>query len=260
MALLEIENLNVSFDGIRALQGVDLAVEQGQLFSLVGPNGAGKTTVFNCLGRIYRQDEGTLRFKGREISGLKPHQVPGIGIGRTFQHSELFDGLTTLENILLGRHRHLHTGLFGSLFFAPHVRRAEIEARRAAEDVIELLELEAVRHHRVGDLPYGLRKRIDLGRALALQPELLLLDEPAAGMNAEETEELAWWIDEIRTGLGVTVLLVEHDMRLVMDLSDRVCVLDHGQVIAQGRPDEVQQHPDVIAAYLGGGEHAAQSR
>ncbi|MBI2502094.1 MAG: ABC transporter ATP-binding protein [Candidatus Latescibacteria bacterium] len=256
MALLAVENLSVSFDGIRALQGVSLAVEPGQLFALVGPNGAGKTTLFNCLSRICRQDSGAISFKGQEISNLKPHQIPATSIGRTFQNIELFAGLSALENILLGCHLQTHTGLSGSFFFTRSARQAEIQARRAAEEVIDFLELEAVRQEPAGSLPYGVRKRIELGRALALKPELLLLDEPAAGMNTEEKEELSWWIGEIRGGLGITVLLVEHDMRLVMDLSDRVCVLDHGQVIATGRPEEVQQHPQVIAAYLGRTDHA----
>jgi len=256
VALLEIQNLSVNFDGIQALQDISLEVEPGQLFALVGPNGAGKTTVFNCLSRICRQQRGEIRFKGQEISGLKPHQVPSIGIARTFQNIELFTGLTTLQNILLGRHLHTPSSLLGSLFFTPAARRAEVETRRKAEEVIDLLELETVRHEKTGNLPYGIRKRIELGRALALEPELLLLDEPAAGMNAEETEELAWYIGEICRGQGIATLLVEHDMGLVMDLSDRVCVLNYGQVVTTGRPEEVQQHPDVIAAYLGA-EHAA---
>jgi branched-chain amino acid transport system ATP-binding protein len=226
------------------------------MFALVGPNGAGKTTVFNCLSRICRQQSGTIRFDGHEISALRPHQVSSIGIGRTFQNIELFSGLTCLQNILLGRHQHTQTGLFGSLLFTRATRRAEIEARLRAEEVIDLLDLEAMRDLEVGSLPYGARKRVELARALALEPQLLLLDEPAAGMNSEETEEMAWYIAEVCRGQGVATLLVEHDMRLVMDLSDRVCVLDHGQVVATGRPDEVEKHPDVIAAYLGR-EHAA---
>ena len=257
VAILEIDHLSVNFDGIQALQDVSLAVEPGQLFALVGPNGAGKTTVFNCLSRICRQDSGEIRFKGNELSRLAPHEVPGAGLGRTFQNIELIAGLTTLENIMLGRHLTTPTGLLGSLLFTRGVRRAETEARRAAEEVIDLLELEAFRDLQVGTLSYGIRKRIELGRALALEPELLLLDEPAAGMNVEETEELAWYVGEICSGLGMATVLIEHDMRFVMDLSDRVCVLDHGQVVTTGRPDEVQQHPDVIAAYLGGNHAAA---
>ena len=185
--------------------------------------------------------------------------MPGIGIARTFQNIELFAGLTALDNILLGRHGRMGSGLFGSLLFTRSARRAEIAARRAAEGVIDFLELEAVRDETVATLPYGIRKRVELGRALALEPELLLLDEPATGMNAEETEELAFWISEIQGGLGITVLLVEHDMHFVMDLSDRVCVLDAGQIVTAGRPVDVQRHPDVIAAYLGGTAHAAAS-
>lgn len=251
MALLELNNLSISFDGIQALQDVSFSVEQGQVFALVGPNGAGKTTVFNCLSRVCRQDTGKVTFKGHEISRLKPHEVSEIGIARTFQNIELFSEMTTLENILLGQHKHVKSGLLSAFLFSRTARAAEVEARRSAEDVIEFLELEAMRNEKAGALPYGVRKRIELGRALALQPELLLLDEPAAGMNTEETEELAWWISEIRSGLGITVLLVEHDMRLVMDMSDRVCVLDSGQVIAEDHPARIQEHPEVIAAYLG---------
>ncbi|MBT3345712.1 MAG: ATP-binding cassette domain-containing protein [Gemmatimonadetes bacterium] len=261
MALLEFDHVSVSFDGIQALQDVSLAVEPGQLFALVGPNGAGKTTVFNCLSRICRQDSGQIRFKGHDISHLAPDAVAGVGIGRTFQNLELFSGMTALQNILLGRHLTTPTGLLGSLLLTPSVRRAEIEARSAAETVIELLELEAVRDLAVGTLPYGIRKRIELGRALALEPDLLLLDEPAAGMNVEETAELAWWVHEICSGLGIAILLVEHDMHFVMDISDQVCVLDHGEVVTTGRPDDVQRHPEVIAAYLGTGvEDAAATR
>lgn len=251
MILLDIRHLSVAFDGVQALQDVSLAVPDGELYSLVGPNGAGKTTVFNCISRICRQDTGQILFKGEEISTLPPHAIPSMGIGRTFQNIELFAGMTTLENIMLGRHRRLRTGLVGSLLFTPGVQRAEIETRRAAEEVIDFLELEEVRHHAVGDLPYGIRKKIEIGRALATEPELLLLDEPAAGMNAEEREELAFWLRQIRTELGISLLLVEHDMRFVMELSDQVCVLDSGRAIASGRPDVVQQDPAVREAYLG---------
>ena len=257
MPLLQIDNLSISFDGIRALQDVSFSVEPGEIFALVGPNGAGKTTVFNCIGRIYRQNAGSIRFKGQDISRLKPHRVPGIGIARTFQNIELFAGLTALDNILLGRHGRMVSGLFRTLLFTRSVRQAETAARRAAEEVIDFLELEAVRDETAAALPYGIRKRIELGRALALEPELLLLDEPAAGMNSEEAEELAFWVSEIRGDLDITVLLVEHDMHFVMDLSDRVCVLDAGQTVTTGRPEDVQRHPEVIAAYLGGTAHAA---
>ncbi len=259
MALLDVQRLGISFEGIRALHDVSFSVEKGQLFSLVGPNGAGKTTGFNCLSRICRQDEGTIQFKGQEISSLKPHEVARIGIARTFQNLELFGGLSALDNILLGRHLSTDTTLAGTFLFTRATRKAETEARERAEEVIEFLELEAVRHAFAGSLPFGTRKRIELGRALALRPELILLDEPAAGLNSEETEELAFWIQEIRSTQDITVLLVEHDMRFVMDLSDRVAVLDHGELIFEGRPDEVQQDDRVIEAYLGESARVARS-
>lgn len=257
MPLLSIVELTVSFEGLRALEEVSFSVEEGQIFSVVGPNGAGKTTVFNCINRICRQDSGDILFNGQELSHQKPHEVPRLGIARTFQNIELFEGMTVLDNILSGCHNRIRTNLLGTLLFTPKVRRMETAARRAAEEVIEFLELEAVRRSPVAALPYGIQKRVELGRALAVKPMLLLLDEPAAGLNTEETEELAFWVQEIRSGHGITLFLVEHDMEFVMDLSDRICVLDHGRVIAQGRPEEIQSDCRVMDAYLGGNHDAA---
>jgi branched-chain amino acid transport system ATP-binding protein len=258
MSLLSAVELSVSFEGLTALDDVSFSVEGGQIFSLVGPNGAGKTTVFNCISRICRQDSGQIFFDGQEISKKKPHQVPGLGIARTFQNLELFGGMTVLDNILSGCHNRIRTNLLGTLLFTQKTRRTEWAARRAAEEIIEFLELEAVRRTPVSGLPYGIRKRVELGRALALQPKLLLLDEPAAGLNTEETEELAFWVQEIRASQGITLFLVEHDMQFVMDLSDRVCVLDHGRVIAEGRPEDIGGDSRVVDAYLGENNHATR--
>jgi len=260
VALLEVQRVSVSFEGIRALREVSFSVEAGQLFSLVGPNGAGKTTVFNVLSRICRQHSGAVRFDGRDISHLGPHRVARAGIARTFQNLELFPGLSALDNILVGCHLSVRSSLWESVLWTRSAARAEAEARDRAERVIEFLELEAHRKVLVADLPYGVRKRIEIGRALALEPRLLLLDEPAAGLNAEEMEELAFWLQEIRYQKQMTLLLVEHDMHFVMDLSDRVAVLDHGELIFEGRPEEVQSNERVIGAYLGDSGRVAAGR
>ncbi len=256
MAHLKVENLSISFGGLKALRGVTFAVNKGEIYSIIGPNGAGKTTVFNCISGIYKPSSGRIYFKEREITFLKPHQVAEAGIARTFQNIELFAHMTTMDNLMLGRHTKLKTGLWaGATFLTPGSRaaREEMQNRQAVEEIIDFLELQAARDQRVINLPYGTQKLVELGRALALEPEVLLLDEPSAGMNLEEKENLIFSIRDIRDDFGITVLLVEHDMNLVMGISDRVLALNYGQVIVEEAPQGVQKHPEVLKAYLGEG-------
>ena len=243
------------FGGLQALSGVSFGVGRATVHSLIGPNGAGKTTLFNCITGIYRPDSGGILFGGRDIAGFPPDRIAHRGIARTFQNIELFSHMTSLDNLLLGRHRHMRAGIFGCAAFTPAVRREEVAHRRRVEEIIDFLDLQWARDHFVNSLPYGTRKLVELGRALAMEPELLLLDEPSAGMNAEEKEDLVFRIKDIRDEFGITVLLVEHDMRMVADISDRVVALNYGEVIAGGTPSEVQGHPEVRKAYLGE-EHA----
>ncbi len=256
MPHLRVDNLSISFGGLKALSGVSFSVEKGEIFSIIGPNGAGKTTVFNCISGIYRPGEGKIFFKDQDISRLPPHQVAQKGIARTFQNIELFSHMTTMDNLMLGRHNKLKAGLFaGATFLTPRSRaaREEIEQREKVEAIIDFLELQAARDQRVMSLPYGTQKLIELGRALALEPEILLLDEPSAGMNLEEKENLIFYIRDIRDDFGTTILLVEHDMNIVMDISERILALNYGQVIAEGKPAQIQGHPEVLKAYLGEG-------
>jgi branched-chain amino acid transport system ATP-binding protein len=258
-----IEHLSISFGGLTAVDGVSLQVSSGTIFSIIGPNGAGKTTIFNCISGLYRPDSGEIIFKGEDITNLKPHRIAEKGIARTFQNIELFSRMTTMENLMLGRHIHMKTGVWsGSTFFRKGSKAAqeEIKHRERVERIIDLLDLQSARNQFVGGLPYGMQKLIELGRALALEPELLLLDEPSAGMNSEERQDLIFWIKDIQDELGVTILLIEHDMRMVMDISDRILVINFGKPITKGSPEEVQQHPEVLKAYLGEDEdieHAA---
>lgn len=250
--LLSVSSLSLAFGGTSALSDVSFDVNPGELFAVIGPNGAGKTSTFNCISGVYRPAEGNITFDGESLLGLRPDVIAQRGVARTFQNIELFDNLTVLENLLLGRHNLIEAQWWEAFLWLPRARRSEVEARRAVENIIDFLDLAAVRHLPVGILPYGIKKRIEVGRGLAMEPKLLLLDEPVAGMNVEETEDTARFIMDIRTELGIAMILVEHDMRLVMDLADRVMVLDFGRQIAMGTPDEVQADPAVIAAYLGG--------
>lgn len=251
MDQLEIKNISLSFGGIKALNDICFSVEKGELFSLIGPNGAGKTTVFNCINGIYKPDTGTIRYRGEDLVGLKPDRVAAKGIARTFQNIELFGHMSALDNLLLGRHLHMKTGLLAGALFSPKIMRREIEHRGRVEEIMDLLDLQVARHQMVSNLPYGMQKMVELGRALAMEPSLLLLDEPFAGMNGEEKQDMVFRLSDIRAEFDVTVLLVEHDMRTVMSLSDRVLAINEGRVITCGAPEEVQRHPEVLTAYLG---------
>ena len=250
--LLAARNLSVRFGGVLAVDDVSFDVRRGEVFTLIGPNGAGKTTVFNLISRIYTPTAGTIEFEGRSLTDRAPHEIAGLGIARTFQNIELFEHASVLQNLLIGRHTHRRTGLASELLFLPRVRRAEVEAREAVERVIDLLDLQHHRETLVAGLPYGVRKVVELGRALCTEPRLLLLDEPSSGLNVEETDDMAFWIDDITRELGITVLMVEHDMTLVSAVSDRVLALNYGRPLATGTPREVQSHPEVMRAYLGG--------
>ena len=254
MTFFSVEDLSMTFGGLKALDKVSFEIVKGEIFAIIGPNGAGKTTLFNCVNGIYPPTGGNIVFKDKNIRGLKPDKVAKAGIARTFQNIELFTNMNTMENIMLGRHLFMKTGLFrGGLMWGRNsfAGKEEVENRRKVEQIIELLELQTFRNKFVGGLPYGIQKKIELGRALAAEPELLLLDEPCSGMNAEEKQDVVFWIKDIQDELGITILLIEHDMNMVMDISNRILVLNFGVSIAKGTPDEVSSHPEVLKAYLG---------
>lgn len=257
---LKIEDLTISFGGIRALSNINFGVKKGEIYSIIGPNGAGKTTIFNCVTGIYKPQRGKIFFKGEDITKLKPYQIAKKGIARTFQNIELFSYMTTMDNLLLGRHIHMKTGLWDGATFLTRGSKAskeEIWHRRKVEEIIDFLELQSARNQFVINLPYGIRKLVELGRALALEPELILLDEPSAGMNLEEKGDLMFSIQDIRDEFGITIVLIEHDMNLVMDISDRILVLNFGEKIAEGLPKEIQRNAEVLKAYLGEEEEIA---
>jgi branched-chain amino acid transport system ATP-binding protein len=252
MSLFAAEGIAINFGGIRAVDGVSFDVAKGEVFTIIGPNGAGKTTIFNLVSRIYDPTEGRLTFQDQDITAAPPHQIAALGIARTFQNIELFEHATLLQNLLLARHAHKKSNFWTELLFLPSARRMEIEHREAVEKVIDFLDLQQYRDSLIVNLPYGVRKVTELARALCTDPTLLLLDEPSSGLNVEETEDMAFWIQDIKNLLGITVLMVEHDMTLVSAVSDRVLALNYGRPLAMGTPQEVQSHPEVMRAYLGG--------
>ncbi len=251
MSYFRAENLSLHFGGLKAVDSVSFAIEKGEILSIIGPNGAGKSSIFNLISRLYNPTTGKLYFEDRDITDDPPYDIAKLGIARTFQNIELFENASVLSNLLVGRHRHCTSSLWQEILFMPSVRRDEKMHRHKVEQVIEFLDLEPYRDRVISGLPYGVRKVVELARALCTEPKLILLDEPSSGLNVEETTDMSFWIRDMKSELGITVLMVEHDMSLVSRVSDRVIALNYGKVLAMGQPAEVQSHPDVVAAYLG---------
>jgi branched-chain amino acid transport system ATP-binding protein len=252
MSILSVQNLSLSFGGLKVLSNVSFDVNQGEVFAIIGPNGAGKTSILNIISGFYRPSMGRVFLEGNDITSMRTDRRAGQGLGRTFQNIALYRGMSVLDNVKLGAHTHLKAGLFSSLWYWGSAHREEMNLRRKLEDeIIDFLEMESIRKRPVGSLAYGLQKRVELARALAMQPKILLMDEPVAGMNAEETEDMARFILDLNEERNITVVLIEHDMKMIMDISRRVLVLNFGMKLAEGKPDEVQNHPEVIKAYLG---------
>ena len=250
-ALLDAQSISISFGGLKAVQDVSFSIEEGEVFSIVGPNGAGKTTIFNLISRIYDCSDGSIFFKDQDITLVQTHRVAELGIARTFQNTELFEKESVLNNLLIGCHVRRKTHFLQEIIFSSAVRKQELEFRESVESVIDLLDLQAYREQVVGNLSYGARKMVEVARALCTRPKLLLLDEPSSGLNPEETEDLAFWIEDINEELGITIIMVEHDMKLVASVSDRVMAMADGQLLLIGTPQEVQEDPEVLRAYLG---------
>lgn len=250
--ILRAEDIHLSFGGVKALEGIGFDVKEGEIFSIIGPNGAGKTCILNCINGFYRPQKGSISFQGQKLAKLRPDRIAQLGISRTFQEIQLYTGLSTVDNLMAARHFLFKSSWAEGAIYFGRSHREEIKHRKVVEEIIDFLEIERYRKAVVGALPYGVRKRIDLGRALAQEPKLLLLDEPMAGMNVEEKEDMARFILDVQEERGITIILIEHDMGVVMDITDRIMVIDFGRKIAEGPPEQIKSNPEVIKAYLGG--------